>query len=271
MKVVIFAGGLGTRIRDVSTEMPKPMIPIGPFPVVWHIMQIYAAYNIKNFVLCLGYKGETIKDYFLNYQKRQNDFTLNLKSQQIDFHTNNTLNDWTITFAETGEQSLTGKRLALVKKYIAHDDYFMVTYGDGVGNIDIAKLLKFHKSHGKLMTVTGAHPVGRFGELDTRASKVVAFNEKPQTSEGWISAGYFVCSRAVLDYVTDDTHLMFEQEPLERILKEEQLMVYKHEGFWHPMDTLRDYQLLNNMWSKGNAPWLEINEVIDFPLRVVNG
>ncbi len=255
MKTVILAGGYGTRIRDVTHDLPKPMIPVGNYPVLWHIMKQYAHYEMNEFVLCLGYKSEVIKDYFLNYQKRQNDFTLDLKNQIITDHTNRAIDDWKITFAETGLNSLTGGRVFRVKQYIEKDEYFMLTYGDGVSNIDIKKLIEFHKSHGKLMTVTGAHPPGRFGELDLNENQVIGFNEKPQATEGWISAGFFVCSRKVLDYLTPNEDLIFEKEPIENIVKSGQMMVYKHHGFWHPMDTSRDYQLLNQLWEQKNAPW----------------
>jgi glucose-1-phosphate cytidylyltransferase len=255
MKSVILAGGYGTRIRDVTSDIPKPMIPIGGYPILWHIMKQYSFYGIKDFVLCLGYKSDVIKDYFINYQKRQNDFTLDLKTQIIEDHTNHITDDWKITFAETGLISLTGARLFRVKQYIEKDDCFMLTYGDGVSNIDITDLIRFHKSHGKLMTVTGAHPPGRFGELELDGDQVIGFNEKPQVTEGWISAGYFVCNRAVLDYLTSNEDLIFEKEPIEQLVKSNQLMVYKHEGFWHPMDTSRDYHLLNGLWDKNQASW----------------
>jgi glucose-1-phosphate cytidylyltransferase len=218
-------------------------------------MKQYAYYGMKEFVLCLGYKSEVIKNYFLNYQKRQNDFTLDLKNQTIEDHANRAIDDWKITFAETGQNSLTGGRVFRVKQYIEKDDYFMLTYGDGVSNVDIKKLIEFHKSHGKLMTVTGAHPPGRFGELDLNENQVVGFNEKPQITEGWISAGFFVCSRKVLDYLTPNEDLIFEKEPIESIVKDGQMMVYKHHDFWHPMDTSRDYQLLNQLWQHDKAPW----------------
>jgi len=255
MKVVILAGGYGTRIRDVSNDIPKPMIPIGNYPILWHIMKHFAHFSFKDFILCLGYKNEVIKDYFLNYQKRQNDFTLDLKTQNIEDHTNRIIDDWKVTFVETGLNSFTGARIFRVKQYLEKDDYFMLTYGDGVSDIDVDKLFYFHKSHGKLMTVTGGHPPGRFGELELEDNLVVGFNEKPQVTEGWISAGFFVCSRSVLDYLTPNEDLIFEKEPINNIVKDGQLMVYKHEGFWHPMDTSRDYQLLNQLWGQNKAPW----------------
>ncbi|KAB8028041.1 glucose-1-phosphate cytidylyltransferase [Fluviispira multicolorata] len=255
MKTVILAGGYGTRIRDVSSDIPKPMIPVGEFPILWHIMKHYSYYDIKDFILCLGYKSEVIKDYFLNHLKRQNDFTLNLKSQELCYHSSHIAEDWQIIFAETGLNSFTGARLFKIKKYLENDDYFMLTYGDGVGNVNIEELMCFHKNHGKLMTITGAHPPGRFGELEVHKDQVVGFNEKPQVTEGWISAGFFVCNKEVLDYLTPEENLVFEQGPIENIVKDGQLMCYKHPHFWHPMDTSRDYQLLNQLWDQNKAPW----------------
>lgn len=255
MKTIILAGGYGTRIRDVASDIPKPMIPIGHHPILWHIMKQYAYYDFKEFILCLGYKSDVIKDYFLNYQKRKNDFTLDLKNNTIQNKTDHSAEDWKITFSETGGNSLTGARVFRVKQYIADDEHFMLTYGDGVSNIDLKKLVAFHKSHGKLMTVTGAHPPGRFGELELDGNQVVGFNEKPQVAEGWISSGFFVCNRGVLDYLTSNEDLVFEKEPITRIVQDSQLMVFKHEGFWHPMDTSRDYHLLNQLWNQKQAPW----------------
>lgn len=255
MKTVILAGGYGTRIRDVDVDLPKPMIPIGNYPILWHIMKQYACYGFNKFVLCLGYKSEVIKEYFLNYHKRQNDFTLDLKTKFLEDHTNRLIDDWQITFAETGLNSLTGARVFRIKQYIQNDDCFMLTYGDGVSNVDIKQLVEFHKSHGKFMTVTGAHPPGRFGELNVDGEQVVGFNEKPQATQGWISAGFFVCNRKVLDYLTSNEDLIFEKDPIEHIVKDGQLMVYKHKEFWHPMDTSRDYQLLNQLWQQKKAPW----------------
>ncbi len=255
MKTVILAGGYGTRIRDVTSDLPKPMIPIGNYPILWHIMKQYSHYGFKEFVLCLGYKSDLIKDYFLNYQKRQNDFTLDLKNKSIEDHSHRVIDDWKITFAETGLNSLTGARVFRIKQYVQNDDLFMLTYGDGVSNVDIKQLVEFHKSHGKLMTITAAHPPGRFGELELDGNQVVGFNEKPQVTEGWISAGFFVCNRKVLDYLTPNEDLIFEKEPITNIVKDGQLMVYKHQDFWHPMDTSREYQLLNQLWEQNKAPW----------------
>ncbi|MBX9696594.1 MAG: glucose-1-phosphate cytidylyltransferase [Alphaproteobacteria bacterium] len=255
MKTVILAGGYGTRIRDVTHDIPKPMIPVGNHPIIWHIMKGYAHYDMKDFILCLGYKSDVIKDYFLNYQNRQSEFTLDLATQYIQYHSHYTAEDWRITFAETGLNAQTGARVFRVKKYIEKDDCFMLTYGDGVGDVNIKDLLAFHKSHGKLVTVTGGHPPGRFGELDIEGDHVIGFNEKPQATEGWISSGFFVCNRKFLDYLTPEEDLILERKPLESVVQDNQMMVYKHEGFWHPMDTSRDYLLLNQLWDHNKAPW----------------
>lgn len=255
MKAVILAGGYGTRIRDVSQDIPKPMIPVGHYPILWHVMKGYAHHGIKDFVLCLGYKSESIKDYFLGYQRLQNDFTLNLASQEIQYHTNDRGEDWNITFAETGLNAYTGARVARIKRYVEQDDHFLLTYGDGVGDVDIGALIAYHKSHRKLLTVTGAHPPGRFGHLHIDGDQVVGFNEKPDSMDGWISAGFFVCHRKVFDYLPDVESLIFERDPVENIVKDGQMMVYRHKGFWHPMDTSRDYGFLNELWDSGKAPW----------------
>lgn len=255
MKTVILAGGYGTRIRDVALELPKPMIPIGNNPILWHIMKIYSHYNYNQFILCLGYKSHTIKNYFLNYNNLKQDFTLDLHTQETQPLGSDDSEQWNITFAETGLNACTGARVYRVKKYLENEEYFALTYGDGVANVNIEELVRFHKSHGKLMTVTGVHPPGRFGELEIDNNQVIGFNEKPQATEGWISGGFFVCSRKVLDYLTPNGDLIFEKEPIENLTKDGQLIVYKHEGFWHPMDTSREYQLLNSLWNSGKAPW----------------
>ena len=255
MKVVILAGGFGTRIRDVPEDVPKPMISIGNHPIIWHIMKIYSYYGYKNFVVCLGYKGDRVRNYFLNYNAVADDFTLNTYTKKIKNEMNYKRDDWKITFAETGLNSNTGARVFRAKKYLEKDDYFALTYEDGVSDININELVQFHKSHKKLMTVTGVRPPARFGELQIDGSQVISFNEKPQTHAGWISGGFFICSRKVLDFLTTDDQLIFEKEPIEAITKAGQLMVYKHKGFWHPMDTSREYQLLNNLWNKEKAPW----------------
>ncbi|RPG62195.1 MAG: glucose-1-phosphate cytidylyltransferase [Flavobacteriaceae bacterium TMED238] len=257
MKVVILAGGYGTRIRDVAEDIPKPMIPIGPYPIILHIMKTYAYFGYKDFVLCLGYKGKDIKDFFLNYEPFTRDFTISFgKEGDLEYHSDHDEKDWKITLADTGLNSMTGSRISKIKKYI-DDDIFMLTYGDGVSDINIKKLIDFHKAHGKTLTVTGVRPPGRFGEMvSDESGKITEFNEKPQATEGRISGGYFVANKNLFDYVEDLETLVFEQEPMRNIVNDEEMMVYKHDGFWQPMDTSREYQLLNKLYSDKKAPWI---------------
>ena len=256
MKTVILCGGYGTRIRDVADNIPKPMIQVGGYPILWHIMKYYSVYGIKDFVLCLGYKSEVIKDYFLNYKNRYHDITVNIKDSSIIHHDADLIpEDWSVTLAETGLNAFTGARVQRIKQYVEDDDCFCLTYGDGVGNIDISALLDFHKSHGKIMTVTGVRPPGRFGELAIDNNTIVGFNEKPQATGGWISGGFFVCNKEIFDYLDNREDLILEQEPLKRLVQQEQLMVFKHYDFWHPMDTHREYSLLNQLWDENKAPW----------------
>lgn len=257
MKVVILAGGYGTRIRDVADNIPKPMIPIGPYPILWHIMKTYAHYGHKDFIVCLGYKAEIIKEFFLNYEARTKDFTISLGQRDaIDFHTEHDESDWKVTLADTGLSTMTGARIARIKKYVGNED-FMLTYGDGVGDVDIDALLKFHRAHGKALTVTGVRPPGRFGELVNNNGLVTEFNEKPQATGGRISGGYFVASPRIFDYLNDDENLVFEQEPMRKLVDDSELMVYEHDEFWQPMDTSREYSLLNELYNKGKAPWVK--------------
>jgi glucose-1-phosphate cytidylyltransferase len=259
MKVVILCGGQGTRIRDVSEDAPKPMIPVGGFPIVWHIMKYYSTCGHNEFVLCLGYKGQVIKDFFLNYESRTRDLTLRLVTpKNIDYHTQHDESDWVVTLADTGAQAMTGARIRKIRNYIGDDENFMLTYGDGVGDVDIDKLLAFHRRHGKLVTVTGVRPPGRFGEMMSNGSGQVAeFNEKPQATGGRISGGFFVCQREVFDYLGDGDGLVFEEGPMRKLVKDSQLMMYEHDGFWQPMDTYRDYMYLNGLVAKGEAPWIK--------------
>lgn len=258
MKTVILCGGYGTRIRDVADNIPKPMIPIGNKPILWHIMKYYAEFGFKEFILCLGYKSEVVKDFFLNYEANINDFTITLgKKHTIDYHNQHTESDWKVTLAETGSQAMTGARVKKIQKYIGNDEHFMLTYGDGVGDIDLAKLIQFHKSHGKLLTVTGVHPAGRFGELiGDETGKVIEFNEKPQAVSGRISGGFFVCRRDIFKYLNNREDLIFEQEPMQQLVKDSQMMVYDHDGFWQPMDTYREYSLLNKLYEEKKAKWV---------------
>jgi glucose-1-phosphate cytidylyltransferase len=254
-KVVILCGGLGTRLKEETEYKPKPMVEIGSKPILWHVMKIYAHYGFKDFILCLGYKGEAIKEYFLNYDVLSNDFTIKLgKEKAVTIHNASEERDWSITLADTGNNALKGARLKRIEKYIK-EDTFMVTYGDGVGNINIKKLLDFHNSHGKMATVTGVRPPSLFGELVVKDNRAIIFSEKPQTSAGLISGGFFVFNRRLFDYLTDEDNCDFEKGSLEQIAAEGELMVYTHDGSWACMDTYRDVEYLNKLWRNNQAFW----------------
>jgi glucose-1-phosphate cytidylyltransferase len=256
MKTIILAGGFGTRIRDVAEDIPKPMIPVGSYPILWHIMKYYASFGHKEFILCLGYKGNVIRDFFLNYDSYTRDVTLELGNiAGLHIHNTNEEFDWKVTLADTGLNTMTGARVAKIAHYIEDDDFFL-TYGDGVGDIDLEALLAFHKSHGKVLTVTGVRPPGRFGELRSTGGKVTEFNEKPQATGGRISGGFFVASKKLFTYLGDSDDLVLEQEPMRRLVAEGNLMIFEHDGFWQPMDTSREYQMLNSIFSRGEAPWV---------------
>ena len=257
MKTVILAGGYGTRIRDVADNIPKPMIPVGPYPIIFHIMKLYSKFNYKDFIVCLGYKGQIIKDFFINYEVSTRDFSISFETKKITYHNDPIENDWNITLVNTGLKSMTGSRISQIKNYVGNED-FMITYGDGLSDVDIDKLVAFHKSHGKVLTVTGVRPPARFGEMSTNENgEVLQFNEKPQASSGRISGGFFVASPKIFDYLTDKEDLIFEQEPIQKIVSDSELMMYEHDGFWQPMDTSREYQLLNSLYDKGEAPWMK--------------
>jgi len=247
IKVVILCGGMGTRLREETEYRPKPLVEIGGKPMLWHIMKIYAYYGFKDFVLCLGYKGKMIKDYFLNYGTMNSDFTLNLGTNNINFHNSYKEKDWIITFAETGKNAMTGARIKRIEKYI-DSELFMLTYGDGVADINLQELLEFHKSHNKIGTVTGVSPSSRFGELVVAKDQVKKFSEKPQVKEGFINGGFFVFNKRIFNYLEDNDNCIFEKKPLEDLASDGELMIYKHKGFWQCMDTYRDLQLLNNLW-----------------------
>ncbi|ARJ66528.1 glucose-1-phosphate cytidylyltransferase [Magnetospirillum sp. ME-1] len=257
MKVVILCGGQGTRIRDVADDIPKPMIGIGRFPILWHIMKYYAGFGHEDFVLCLGYRGQAIKEFFLNYEAFTSDLTLTLgRDRAVEVHGCHDEDGWRVTLADTGLNAMTGARIRRIKRYLGEDEDFLLTYGDGLGDVDLDALVRFHKSHGRVMTVSGVRPPGRFGELDCESDgKVKEFNEKPQATGGLISGGFMVCKRQVLDYLDDREDLVFEQEPMRRLVSDGQLMVYRHDGFWQCMDTYRDYKLLNGLWESDQAPW----------------
>lgn len=255
MKVVILCGGLGTRLREETEFRPKPMVNIGERPILWHIMKIYAQCGHKDYVLALGYKGEMIKNYFCHYELMNNDVTIELgKLENMRIHHSHDEAGWKITLANTGEKALKGVRLKKVEKYIT-DETFMMTYGDGVADVDINALLAFHKAHRKLVTVTGINRASRFGQLKIDGDRVVSFAEKPQNGDGLVSSGFFVFNRPIFDYLSTDDSCDLEVGPLETIAQEGQLMVYKHRGFWSCMDTIRDMEYLNKLWREGQAAW----------------
>lgn len=253
MKAVILAGGLGTRLSEETGVKPKPMVEVGGKPILWHIMKIYSAFGINDFVVCLGYKGYMIKEYFANYALHSADVTFDLGRRSIEYH-NNGSEDWRVTLVDTGDKTMTAGRIKRISRFI-NDDTFCLTYGDGVSDINIAKVIEFHRRSGVLATVSAVQPPGRFGSLSITSNKVDAFVEKPVGDGGWINAGFFVLEPKVLEYIDGDT-ISWENEPLERISSEGQLAAYKHQGFWHSMDTLRDCNALNAMWETGRAPWM---------------
>ena len=254
MKVVILCGGLGTRLSEETQVRPKPMVEIGGRPILWHIMRMYEAAGLRDFVLALGYKGEVIKDYFLNYHPRQSDITVNLKSGAVEY-SNPTVEDWSVSLVDTGASTQTGGRLLRLQSKLRSQGTFMLTYGDGVADLDLQALLKFHRSHGKLATVTAVRPPARFGDLQITDNRVTSFAEKPQTGEGWINGGFFVFEPGVFELLKGDDTIL-EREPLEQLAADGQLMAFRHPGFWQPMDTLREKQILESLWAGGHAPWL---------------
>ena len=253
MKTIILAGGFGTRLSEYTKLIPKPMVEIGGKPIIWHIMNHYARFGYKDFVVALGYKGEVIKNYFLQYYAQNNDFTIDLSNGAVSYINEHT-RDWRVTLVDTGAGSMTGGRVLRLKDTIGNED-FMLTYGDAVSNVDIGKLVQRYEEAGKLAMVTAVHPTARFGELQVDEDDFVrSFKEKPQVNQGWINGGFFVLSPKVFDYIENDL-TTFEAEPLERLAAEGQLKTYRHEGFWQCMDTVRDRDMLNKMWDEGNAPW----------------
>jgi len=256
MQAVILCGGFGTRIRDVADDIPKPMIPIGEMPILWHIMKGYARFGVRDFVLCLGQRSFTIKRWFRDYHLAKSDYTIDLsRPDEAQYHGDEDIEDWRITFAETGLNSMTGARVKRIEQYIAGDT-FMVTYGDGVADVDINDLLKFHHSHGRLATLTSVRQPGRFGELDLVGNRVADFSEKPLVASGWINGGFFVFDRAVFDRLDSSPGLILEREPLKQLAADGELMAYRHDGFWHPMDSSRDYKHLNDLYDNCDAPWM---------------
>ncbi len=253
MKAVILAGGFGTRLSEETVLKPKPMVEIGGSPMLWHVMKIYAHYGVNEFIICCGYKGYVIKEYFANYFMHHSDVTFNIKDNEIDYHVRRA-EPWKVTLVDTGANSMTGGRLKRVASYLDDNENFFFTYGDGVADIDIAALYRFHKEHGKEATVTATHPPGRFGALEINEGKVDRFQEKPKGDGALINGGFFVLKNSVLDRIEGDA-TTWEQEPLKGLAKDGQLMAYEHHGFWQPMDTLRDKNYLEELWAKGQAPW----------------
>jgi glucose-1-phosphate cytidylyltransferase len=256
VKSIILCGGQGTRLREHTELRPKPMVEIGGRPILWHIMKLYAFHGVNDFVLCLGYKAHVIKEYFLNYQAMNCDFTVKLdEARSITLHGHEAEEPWRVTLVDTGEDTMTGARVLRAARYLDDDDTFMVTYGDGVSNVNLRAVLAFHRQHGKIATLTGVHPPSRFGELRTEGNRVLAFSEKPPIGQGLINGGFFCFRREFLRYLDGSPDCTLERAPLERCAAEGNLCVYEHDGFWQCMDTYRDWQSLESQWQKQRAPW----------------
>lgn len=257
MKVVILCGGKGTRLREETEFRPKPMVPIGHRPILWHIMKRYAHYGHKDFILCLGYKGDMIKDYFRNYRWNTCDVTMRLGGgEPVQFHDNHQEEDWRVTLAETGEESMTAYRVKQIRRYIPEGETFLLTYGDGLSTIDIEASIFEHRRAGKTCTISAVHPAGRFGSLRIEDDgSIHTFNEKPQFEEAHVNGGYMVCEHRLFDYLSDDPNMMLERKPMDDLVRDGQLNAYKHEGFWQPMDTYQESQHLNKLWAENKAPW----------------
>jgi glucose-1-phosphate cytidylyltransferase len=253
MKAVILAGGLGTRLSEETSTRPKPMVDIGGKPILWHIMKIYSAHGVNDFIICCGYKGYMIKEYFANYFLHMSDVTFDMQANTMHVHKKRA-EPWKVTLVDTGDDSMTGGRLGRVAEYVKNEEAFCFTYGDGVGDIDISATIAFHREHGKAATLTATFPPGRFGALDIQSRQVMCFKEKPKVDGAMINGGFFVLSPKVLAYLNGDSTI-WEQEPLMKLAEEGQLMAFDHHGFWQPMDTLRDKHLLEELWATGKAPW----------------
>jgi glucose-1-phosphate cytidylyltransferase len=253
MKLIILAGGLGTRLSEETSVRPKPMVEIGGRPIIWHIMKMYSGFGVNDFVVCCGYKGYLIKEYFANYFLHSSDVTIDLRDNSLEV-LERKAEPWRITLVDTGDSTQTGGRLRRVAKYIENESVFCLTYGDGLGSVDLAKLMAFHQSHGRLATMTAVQPPGRFGALKVSGTRIESFIEKPQGDGGWINGGFFVLQPEVLKFIEGDTTL-WEKEPLENLAKQDQLQAFFHKGFWQPMDTLRDKTHLEELWASGEAPW----------------
>ena len=253
MKAVLLAGGLGTRISEETNVKPKPMVEIGGKPILWHIMKMYSAHGVNDFIICLGYKGYVIKEYFSNYFLHMSDVTFDMRENKTTIHTN-TAEPWSVTLVETGEETMIGGRIKRILPYVKDDEAFCVTYGDGVGDVDISAVIRHHKEAGRFATVTATQPPGRFGAISFDGDRVLGFKEKPQGDGGWINGGFFVLSPEVGRYIDGDA-TVWEREPMERLAADNQLTVHFHDGFWQPMDTLRDKLMLEDLWASGNARW----------------
>ena len=253
MKAVILAGGLGTRLSEETSTRPKPMVEIGGKPILWHIMKMYSSHGINEFIICCGYKGYVIKEYFANYFLHMSDVTFDMQNNTMEVH-NKRAEPWKVTLVDTGEKSMTGGRLRRVAEHLKDEENFCFTYGDGVSDVNITESIKFHQAHGKAATLTAAYPAGRFGALDIKAGKVNSFKEKPKGDGAMINGGFFVLKPEVLNYLTDDSTI-WEQEPLMNLAENGELMAFEHQGFWQPMDTLHDKNLLENLWENNKAPW----------------
>jgi glucose-1-phosphate cytidylyltransferase len=253
MKAVILAGGLGTRLSEETSVKPKPMVEIGGKPILWHIMKSYSSYGINEFVICCGYKGYVIKEYFANYFLHTSDVTFDMQNNEMEVHTRNA-EPWKVTLVDTGDETLTGGRLKRVERYVRDEEMFCFTYGDGVSDVDIGELIQFHKEHGKLATLTATQPPGRFGALNMTGHSINSFHEKPQGDGAWINGGFFVLSPKVIEYIEGDA-TTWEKAPMEKLAQDGQLDAYFHHGFWQPMDTLRDKIHLEELWNSGQAPW----------------
>ncbi len=253
MKAVILAGGLGTRLSEETSTRPKPMVEVGGMPILWHILKMYSHHGITDFIICCGYKGYIIKEYFANYFMHMSDITFDMQANQMSVH-NKRAEHWTITLVDTGEKSMTGGRLLRVAEYIQDEEFFCFTYGDGVSDVDISASVDFHRKHGKAATLTATFPPGRFGAIDIKNNQVMSFKEKPKGDGAFVNGGFFVLSPKVLGYLKDD-QTIWEQHPLMQLANDGELMAYIHEGFWQPMDTLYDKMTLEDLWASGEAPW----------------
>lgn len=257
MKVVILCGGQGTRLREETEYRPKPLVPIGKYPILWHIMKHYYYYGHNDFILALGYKSHLIKEYFMHYRWHTTDFTVNIKSKKTEYHSFHDLEDWNVTLADTGLESMTAKRLAKLKKYLENEDMFMLTYGDGVSDVDLKELVKFHKKRGKMVTITGIQPASQYGIIDLDEDDIALnFKEKPASNDV-INGGFMIFNKEIFNHISEEEDVMLVQKTIPDLAEKGEVAIYRHKGFWHSMDTYRDYLKLNKMWSQGDRPWFK--------------